>query len=173
MNSTVTKIERETFSHSNSYLAHRTHFDDCHQNEDTSVLNDTDIRDFFLFLRNDLRVNLISQPRLIKLLSLYISQSQENLDFPSFQLPESYFSILSGILLPRGFEATEVYLDKFSGFVVDYFSNEERVTCIVSAAEVQILAFLRGEFKERIFERTRQSKVKLEEFVIGLFDGYD
>jgi len=77
---------------------------------------------------------------------------------------------LSGILLPKHFERTEMYLDRFSGCIVDFFLSEERITCIVSAEEIQVLSYLNRELKEQIFERTKQAKIEIEVYVNGLFD---
>ena len=84
--------------------------------------------------------------------------------------PEEYYSILSSVLAPKGFERTEVYIDQFEGQVVDYFFNEERMTCIVSIEDVQILSFLRGRFGERSLKRTKESVAELRVYVADLVD---
>ena len=84
--------------------------------------------------------------------------------------PEEYYSVLSSVLTPKGFERTEVYIDQFEGQVVDYFFNEERMTCIVSIEDVQILSFLRGRFGERLLKRTKGSVAELRVYVADLVD---
>ena len=91
------------------------------------------------------------------------------MNITSRNAPDDYYSIVSSRLFPKGFEKTDLYVDQLNGHVVDYFLNEERITCIVSAEEIQILSFLNEEFGEQVFERTKQAKVKLEEYITRLF----
>ena len=166
----VTNIEQDQISDYPSFLVHGEYVDSGNQDGALTDPGDVGIQDLLIFLQNSLGTNRITQPRLIQWLSSYAFENIQNFDFPSTNSPDDYYSILSSILLPRGFERTEMYIDQFNGHVVDFFSDEERITCIVSAEEIQILSFLKGEFGERMFERTKQTKTELDVYVIDLFD---
>ena len=79
-----------------------------------------------------------------------------------------YFTIFSNCLRPRSFSTSDEYDDPLGGRVTDYFRDDERLTCIVSASHVQVLSFLRGTFQEKIFDRKATIKLSLVEYLEGL-----
>ena len=82
-----------------------------------------------------------------------------------------YFAILSSNLAPFGFSESNEYQDSFGGRVIDYYSNDERVTCIVSTLQVQILSFLKGVFNEKVFDRSGSEKLNIIEYIEILLNG--
>ena len=170
MNFAVIDIEQEQISDYRSELVNGSYVKNCHQIEVSPVSDDVSIQSLLICLQNIFGANWNDQHQIIQWLSLYAFENYKNIGFPSINSPEDYYSILSGILLPKQFERTDMYLDRFNGCVVDFFLSEERITCIVSAEEIQVLSFLNREFKEQIFERTKQAKVEIEAYVISLFD---
>ena len=169
MSLAVTKFERDHISDYPSCLGHGEYVDAEHQNKLTTVLDNDSIVELLIRLSEYLGDDWADQPQLIQWLSLYVFENHDIFDFPSLNSPDDYYSIASSVLFPKGFERTEMYVDQFNGRVVDYFLNNERVTCIVSAEEIQILSFLNGDFAEHVFERTRQAKDQLEVYINSLF----
>lgn len=170
MNFAVIDIEQEQFSDYHSELVNGSYVEIRHQIEESTVTDDVSIQNLLDCLRKILGANWNNQHQIIQWLSLYAFENYKNLGFPSINSPEDYYSILSSILLPKHFERTDMYLDRFNGCVVDFFLSDERITCIVSAEEIQVLSFLNRQFKEQIFERTKQAKAEIEVYVISLFD---
>lgn len=106
--------------------------------------------------------------RLIYWLYLISTEFEFSIDIPSLHPSAEFFLVLSGKLLPLGFANSDMYIDSYQGHIVDYFRKNERITCIVSAEDIQILTYLRGEFNEEIFSRTKQGKDEISEYLNGL-----
>lgn len=94
------------------------------------------------------------------------SQVQQGLDAISLhETSREYYAILSDFLVPLSFSMSDEYEDVFGGKVIDYFRENERVSCIVSIQHVQVLSFLGGNFKEKIFERSGTTKRTVFEYM--------
>ena len=81
-----------------------------------------------------------------------------------------YFAILSDHLNPLSFMSSDEYEDVFGGRVVDYFKDKERITCIVSKDQVQILSYINGVISDRLFKRTDKTKLIIIEYVEELLE---
>ena len=79
-----------------------------------------------------------------------------------------YFAILADYLEPLSFSMSEEYEDVLGGRVTDYFRGDERITCVVSMSDVQVLSFLQGAFKDDVFDRSESIKTALVEYLEGL-----
>ena len=106
--------------------------------------------------------------RLMWLLHIKSLENEYPIDLPSSHSSGEYFAVISSNLIPLGFTSSEMYSDSYHGRVIDYFYKNERITCIVSAEDVQILTYLRGEFDEKVFARTKQGKEDITEYMNGL-----
>ena len=73
------------------------------------------------------------------------------------------FSMLSEFLNPLGFTRSKTYTDPYNGNVVDFFLKRERITCIVSSDEIQVLSYIQGSFSEKVFNPTSQSTFDISE----------
>ena len=80
-----------------------------------------------------------------------------------------YFSIIYKKLRPLGFTDSEMYTDSFLGFVVDFnlfhSSSGERVTCIISDNDIQILTYIKETFDEKIIVRDKNAKQNMTDFI--------
>ena len=72
-----------------------------------------------------------------------------------------YFSVLSDLLIPLSFSPSEEYVDVFGGRVVDYFRGVERVSCIISMKDVQVLSFINDSFGDKTFEHADSAKLDI------------
>ncbi len=90
------------------------------------------------------------------------------IDIGFFYLFDEHISNLSNYLIPLGFTRSETYTDPYDGKVVDFFFKQERITCIVSEEDIQILSYVRGSFSEKVFALTSQSKFDISEYMQNL-----
>ncbi len=170
-------VRQEKFSEKPFYSVKQLKIDnDLQKIEDTSnYWETTNNSDIFAFSWNSLQSIRVDLPEnldsIIRLMwSLYINnlENEYPIDFPSSHSSGEYFAVLSSKLIPLGFTNSEMYIDSYHGHVVDYFYKNERITCIVSAEDVQILTYLRGEFGEKVFARTKQGKEDVSEYMSRL-----
>ena len=73
--------------------------------------------------------------------------------------------MLSNRLFPLGFSASNEYSDIFGARVIDYFRDNNRITCIVSSDQVQILSFLGDIFDEKALVQSNQTEAKLIQYI--------
>lgn len=85
-----------------------------------------------------------------------------------FHLFDEHISNLSNNLIPLGFRRSEAFTDPYDGKVVDFFLERERITCIVSAEDIQILSYIQGNFSEKVFALASQSKFDISEYMQNL-----
>ena len=170
-------VQQEQFSEKPFYSVKQLKIDnDLQSSEDRFnnwvPSNDSDIFAFFWNALQSTRVDLseILNRRIRLMWLLYINSLEDEypIDIPSSYSPGEFFAVLSSKLIPLGFTDSEIYSDSYHGRVIDYFYEKERITCIVSSEHVQILTYLRGEFDEKVFARTKQGKEEISEYIDGL-----
>ncbi len=154
-------LQQEQFSEMPFYSVNQLQIDN-----DFKVAEDsTNYWDSNEFSRSALSWNASQSIRLLYWLYLISTEFEFPIDIPSLHPSSEFFVVLSGKLLPLGFTNSEMYIDSYQGDVVDYFHNSERITCIVSAEDIQILTYLRGEFDEEVFPRSKQGKEEISEYL--------
>ena len=169
-------VQQEQFSEKPFYSVKQLKIDnDLQYSEDYFsnwvTSNDSDNFAFFWNALQSTRVDLSEIPnRRIRLMwLLYINSLDEYpIDIPSSYSPGEFFAVLSSKLIPLGFTNSEMYSDSYHGRVMDYFYKKERITCIVSSEDVQVLTYLRGDFDDKVFARTKQGKEDIAEYMNGL-----
>ena len=80
-----------------------------------------------------------------------------------------YRAILEEILEPCGFSGSESYEDRFGGSVLDFFREADRVSCIISDSNIQLLSYIDNTFNGIVIERGAIAKLEAIEFVEQLF----
>ena len=54
--------------------------------------------------------------------------------------------------------------------MIDFYRDYDRITGIISEAEVQILSNLNDEIKSKVFSRTNSTKLDVLEYIEKLFE---
>ena len=89
--------------------------------------------------------------------------TQNDDDINSTEKSKEFFELIFGILKQLAFLKSDEYEDPLGGNVIDYFRDNERITCIVSSQRIQILSYIQGNFKEWNFVRMEIDKAGYRE----------
>lgn len=87
--------------------------------------------------------------------------------------PDDYFVALSDLLSPLAFSSSDEYEDSYGDHIVDWFREEERISCIVSSQVIQVLSYIDETIQEQVFERTILAKRDLIEYLKELLTGLE
>ena len=120
-----------------------------------NYLTNDDINTILTFIESN--PPSISYEQIVRLSSL-VSDSK-------LKRATEYFSMFSTHLVPLGFSASNGYSDIFGARVIDYFKDNNRITCIVSSEQVQILSFLGDVFDEKALVQSNQTEAKLIQYI--------
>ena len=99
----------------------------------------------------------------------YSAITQIDEDINLTEKSEEYFELIFDTLKQLSFSKSDEYEDSLGGIVIDYFKDNERITCIVSSQRIQILSYIQGIFKEWISERIEINKRDIENYMENLF----
>ena len=80
-----------------------------------------------------------------------------------------FFDVISNTLEQHSFWRSDEYEDKLGARVVEYFRDDERITCIVSTRYIQILSYIQGEFGEWVKERASAYRTDIIGHIENLF----
>ena len=100
------------------------------------------------------------------LASIHTYDAKRNLE----AISREYTAILSICLQPYSFGQPTEYEDTYGGHVIDFYRDYDRITGIISEAEVQILSNLNDEIKSKVFSRTNSTKLDVLEYIEKLFE---
>ncbi|MEL6728866.1 MAG: hypothetical protein AAFP81_02330 [Pseudomonadota bacterium] len=73
--------------------------------------------------------------------------------------------IVSDFLGEYGFETDELHTDSLGAAVFDSYQGDQRVSVFVKSNNIQVLAFLHGDFHEKVFEPDASAKVEIRKFI--------
>ena len=120
-----------------------------------NYLTNDDIKAILTFIASN--PHSISYEQIVRLSSL-VSDSK-------LKRATEFFSMLSTHLFPLGFSASNEYSDIFGARVIDFFKDSNRITCIVSSEQVQIISFLGDIFDEKSLVQSNQTESKLIQYI--------
>ena len=93
---------------------------------------------------------------------------QDNADVNLELSSNFFFDVISNTLEQHLFWRSDEYEDKLGARVVEYFRDDERITCIVSTRYIQILSYVQGEFGEWVKDRASTCKTDVIEHIENL-----